>query len=56
MSTTLSIWYFIEAQLAAGDSGNADSPQTMGMETSDDEGGNWRFAHEMEKITICHSL
>jgi predicted nuclease of restriction endonuclease-like (RecB) superfamily len=31
---------FIEEQLAAGDSGNADSPQTMGMETSDDEGGN----------------
>ncbi|NTU44158.1 MAG: DUF1016 domain-containing protein [Chlorobiaceae bacterium] len=31
---------FIEEQLAAGDSDNADSQQTRGMESSDDEGGN----------------
>ena len=31
---------FIEEQLAAGDGGNADSQQTWGMESSDDEGGN----------------
>ncbi len=31
---------FIEEQLAAGDGGNADSQQTRGMESSDDEGGN----------------
>lgn len=31
---------FIEAQLAAGDGGHADSPQTRGMESSDDKGGN----------------
>ena len=31
---------FIEEQLAAGDGDNADSQQTRGMESSDDEGGN----------------